>query len=46
MEDEIRQKALEAAGFTLLRFIDEEVLTHIHTVFSYLEDWSEKKIGQ
>ena len=42
-KDEIRQKALEAAGFTLLRFTDEEVLNHIQVVYNYLEDWIEKK---
>ena len=36
--------ALESAGFTVLRFSDEEVLNHIQTVHNYLEDWIEKKI--
>ncbi len=44
-KDEIRQKALEAAGFTVLRFTDDEVLNNINAVHSYLEDWIEKKIG-
>ena len=44
--DEIRQKALEAAGFTVLRFSDEEVLHNIQSVHSYLEDWVEKKISE
>ena len=43
-KDEIRQKALESVGFTLLRFNNEEVLNNIHAVFNYLEDWIEKKI--
>jgi len=43
-KDEIRQKALEAAGFTVLRFTDDEVLNNINAVHSYLEDWIEKKI--
>ena len=43
-KDEIRQKALESAGFTVLRFSDEEVLNHIQAVHNYLEDWIEKKI--
>ena len=43
-KDEIRQKTLESAGFTILRFSDEEVLNNIHAVFNYLEDWIEKKI--
>jgi very-short-patch-repair endonuclease len=32
-KDEIRQKNLESAGFTVLRFSDEEVLNNIHAVF-------------
>ena len=43
--DEIRQKALEAAGFTVLRFTNDEVLKNIQSVYSYLEDWIEKKTG-
>ena len=43
--DEVRQKALEAAGFTVLRFTNEEVLKDIQSVYSYLEDWIDKKIG-
>jgi very-short-patch-repair endonuclease len=42
-KDETRQKALESAGFTVLRFSDEEVLNHIQAVYNYLEDWIEKK---
>lgn len=45
-KDEIRQKALESAGFTVLRFSDEEVLNNIQAVFNYLEDWIEKKINR
>jgi len=44
--DEIRQKGLEAAGFTVLRFSDEEVLNNIQSLHSYLEDWVEKKISK
>jgi very-short-patch-repair endonuclease len=43
-KDKTRQKALESAGFTVLRFSDEEVLNHIYAVYNYLEDWIEKKI--
>ena len=43
--DEVRQKALEAAGFTVLRFTNEEVLKDIQSVYSYLEDWIDKKTG-
>ena len=42
-KDETRQKALESAGFTVLRFSDEEVLNHIQAVHHYLEDWTVKK---
>ncbi len=44
--DERRQKALEESGFTVLRFTNEEVLTNIQWVNSYLEDWIEKKVGK
>lgn len=43
--DAQRQKALEEAGFTVLRFTNEEVLTNIHWVTAFLEDWIEKKTG-
>lgn len=43
--DEQRQKALEEAGFTVLRFTNEEVLTNIVWVQSFLEEWIEKKIA-
>ena len=43
--DEIRQKALEEAGFTVLRFTNEEVLKDINAVANYIEDWIEKKIS-
>jgi very-short-patch-repair endonuclease len=42
--DDMRQKVLEAAGFTVLRFNDEEVLKNIQSVHVYLQDWIEKKI--
>jgi very-short-patch-repair endonuclease len=31
-KDEIRQKELESAGFTVIRFSDEEVLNRIEVV--------------
>ena len=43
--DEVRQKALEEAGFTVLRFTNDEVLKDIQSVYSHLEDWIEKKTG-
>jgi very-short-patch-repair endonuclease len=42
-KDQMRQNALEAAGFTVLRFTDDEVLNNINAMYSYLEDWIEKK---
>ena len=44
-KDKIRQQALEEAGFTVFRFTNEEVLTNIVWVQSFLEDWIEKKTG-
>ena len=41
-KDDERQKELENAGYTVLRFDDEQILTSIHHVYSYLEDWIEK----
>jgi very-short-patch-repair endonuclease len=43
--DAERQKALEEAGFTVLRFTNDEVLTNIKWVSSFLEDWIEKKMA-
>ena len=45
-KDEIRQRELESARFTVLRFSDEEVLNRIHVVIDCLEDWIEKKTNQ
>ena len=41
--DKVRQQALEEAGFTVLRFTNEEVLTNIQWVHGCLEDWIAKK---
>lgn len=43
IKDEKKQAAIEAAGFTVLRFSDEEVLNNINAVCAYLDDWIEKK---
>ena len=43
--DGIRQKTLEKAGFTVLRFTNKEVLENINTVYGFLEDWIEKKLA-
>ena len=42
--DGIRQKTLEEAGFTVLRFTNKEVLENINAVYSFLEDWIKKKV--
>jgi very-short-patch-repair endonuclease len=44
-KDNVRQKALEEVGFTVLRFTNEEVLTNIIWVQNFLEEWIEKKTG-
>ena len=41
--DAIRQQALEKAGFTVLRFTDEEVLESIDSVVETLEAWIEER---
>ncbi len=38
-----RQADLEAIGFTVLRFTDEEVLEDINGVIKFLEDWIAKR---
>ena len=45
VKDKKRQIDLEAAGFTVLRFTDNDILTNIHIVRSTLEEWIEKKIA-
>jgi len=40
--DKLRQARLEAAGFTVLRFTDDEVLKNMKGVIRILEDWIEK----
>ena len=40
--DKLRQTRLEAAGFTVLRFTDDEVLKNMKGVINTLEDWIEK----
>jgi very-short-patch-repair endonuclease len=44
IKDKKKQTDLEAAGFTVLRFADEEILNNIHEVQSFLEEWIKKKI--
>jgi very-short-patch-repair endonuclease len=45
VKDQKKQTDLEAAGFTVLRFTDEEVLNNIHSVRALLENWIEKKVS-
>ena len=45
IKDKKKQSDLEAAGFTVLRFTDEEVLNNLNVVHGFLEDWIEKKIS-
>ena len=40
--DAVRQKHLEEAGFTVLRFDDREILNNIGGVRDFLVDWIEK----
>jgi very-short-patch-repair endonuclease len=39
--DEVRQKAIESAGFTVLRFLDNDVLHNLKGVHLFLENWIE-----
>lgn len=41
-KDKIKTKALEDAGFTLLRFTDDDVLKSINSVVAELEEWIEE----
>ena len=45
LKDKKKQTDLEATGFTVLRFTDDEVLNDINSVHAFLEDWIEKKIN-
>ena len=45
LKDKRKQADLEAAGFTVLRFKDEEVLNDLNAVHAFLENWIEKKIS-
>lgn len=44
-KDKTKQADLEAAGFTVLRFTDDEVLNNINVVHDFLESWIENKIN-
>jgi len=43
LKDKMKQDDLEAAGFTVLRFKDEEVLNDLNAVHDFLEEWIQKK---
>jgi very-short-patch-repair endonuclease len=43
LKDKKKQEDLEAQGFTILRFTDEEVLKNINAVHAFLEEWVGKK---
>ena len=40
---DLRQEALEKAGFKVLRFADEDVLTAIDQVKEIIEEWVDNK---
>ena len=44
-KDDKRQRDLESAGFTVIRFADEDVLNDINAVLGYLEEWIDHKDG-
>ena len=46
LKDKRKQTDLEAAGFTVLRFADDEVLNNVKTVHDYLEKWIERKLSK
>ena len=41
-KDKIKTRTLEEAGFTLLRFTDDDVLKSINSVVAELEEWIEE----
>ncbi len=45
LKDKKKQADLEAAGFTVLRFTDDEVLNNIKIVHDTLENWIESKMN-
>jgi len=46
LKDKKKQTDLEAAGFTILRFTDDEVLNSINIVHESLDNWIETKINE
>ena len=45
LKDKKKQADLEAEGFTVLRFTDQEVLTDINAVHGFLENWIESTLS-
>jgi very-short-patch-repair endonuclease len=43
LKDQKKQADLEAAGFSVLRFTDDEVLNDLNAVHALLEEWIQKK---
>lgn len=41
-KDKVKQKDLEEAGYTVLRFTDHEVLKHMNAVIGSIEEWVEQ----
>lgn len=41
-KDKVKQKDLEEAGYTVLRFTDHEVLKYMNAVIGCIEEWVEK----
>lgn len=44
-KDKKKTAELEAAGFTVLRFTDDDVLNHISEVKTILEEWIDRKVS-
>jgi len=45
IKDKKKQTDLETAGFTVLRFTDDEVLNNINLVHGFLNNWIETKVN-
>jgi very-short-patch-repair endonuclease len=49
-KDEVKESDLEKAGFTVLRFRDDEVLKHIEgvrrTIEVWIEEWEKKNLSE
>ena len=43
VKDKKKQQDLEVAGFTVIRFTDEEILNNLNAVHAFLEEWIQKK---